>query len=318
MKKKLSIAAAIMLVIAACVGYAGYYLMDFAIVRKPPDAEHNVAPSYNISKEDVAAIERNSKAMAVKTKAWLESAAKEEAAQITSDGLKLKAQLVLQPNSHKWLIAVHGYTRDHHYMEDIAYEYAQRKYQVLLPDLRAHGLSEGTHIGMGWLDRKDLLQWIDYVVARDPDAEIILHGISMGAATVMMTAGEKLPVNVKCVIEDCGYTSAWDILSDELDYLFKMPEFPLLYAADFMIAWKAGYKLKEASAVQAVARTDKPMMFVHGTNDTFVKPESAKLLYAACKTRKELLYIEGAPHAKAYQRNPRLYFSKIFSFIDSI
>ena len=64
---------------------------------------------------------------------------------------------------------------------------------------------------MGWLDREDILRWIDFILADDPQAEIVVHGISMGAATTMMTAGEDTPENVKVFIEDCGYTSVWDV-----------------------------------------------------------------------------------------------------------
>ncbi|MCW0998235.1 alpha/beta hydrolase, partial [Streptococcus anginosus] len=76
-----------------------------------------------------------------------------------------------------------------------ALRFAEEGYNVLVPDLRAHGKSSGNKIGMGWLDRLDLLSWISEVLAIDMEAEIILVGGSMGAATVMMASGEKLPTN---------------------------------------------------------------------------------------------------------------------------
>ena len=87
----------------------------------------------------------------------------------------------------------------------------EQGWNVLLPDMRTHGESEGKYIGMGWLDRLDVLKWIDLIRERDEQAQIILHGVSMGGATVMMTSGEALPENVRAVIDDCGYTSVWDI-----------------------------------------------------------------------------------------------------------
>ena len=92
-------------------------------------------------------------------------------------------------------------------------ELAALGHERIAPDLRACGDSEGNFVGMGWLDRKDVLRWIDYIIQRDPDAEIVIHGISMGAATTMMTAGEDTPDNVKAFVEDCGYTSVWDVFS---------------------------------------------------------------------------------------------------------
>ena len=79
---------------------------------------------------------------------------------------------------------------------------------MLTPDLRACGDSEGDFVGMVWLDRKDVLNWIDWITERDPDAQIVLYEISMGAATTMMTAGENTPDQVTVFIEDCGYTKA--------------------------------------------------------------------------------------------------------------
>ena len=105
---------------------------------------------------------------------------------------------------------------------------------------------------MGWPDRRDMLQWIDWIIRRDSEAKIVLHGISMGGATVMMTAGEDLPGQVKAVVEDCGYTSVWDIFTDELDYLFHLPAFPLLNIASCLSSLRAGYSFSEASSTAPV------------------------------------------------------------------
>ena len=136
-------------------------------------------------------------------------------------------------------------------------------YQVLTPDLRACGDTDGNYLGMGWLDRKDILSWIDWIVAQDSDARIVIHGISMGAATTMMTAGEDTPDQVVAFVEDCGYTSVWDIFSSELKLRFGMPEFPLMYTANLFassqsrlflqrsICSGSGKKLQKADVVHS-------------------------------------------------------------------
>ena len=96
---------------------------------------------------------------------------------------------------------------------------------------------------------RSILSWINWIVAQDSDARIVIHGISMGAATTMMTAGEDTPDQVVAFIEDCGYTSVWDIFSSELKLRFGMPEFPLMYTANLFAIAKAGYSFKEASAL---------------------------------------------------------------------
>ena len=94
-------------------------------------------------------------------------------------------------------------------MSHIGKRYAEKGFNVLVPDLRAHGESEGEIIGMGWLDRLDLIAWIQLILDEQPNASIILHGGSMGASTIMMASGEKLPSAVKGFILDSGYVSVY-------------------------------------------------------------------------------------------------------------
>src|SRR5699024_6839140 len=105
-------------------------------------------------------------------------------------------------------IIAHGYMGDAESMYQFADMYHRLGYNVLVPDARGHGKSQGDYIGFGWPERKDYVKWIHEVLSQNGSKEnIILHGVSMGAATVMMTSGEKLPTNVKAIIEDCGYSS---------------------------------------------------------------------------------------------------------------
>ena len=195
--------------------------------------------------------------------------------------------------------------------------YAERGYQILMPDLRGCGESEGDYVGMGWLDRKDMLKWIDCICERDSDAEIVLHGVSMGGATVMMTAGEDLPNQVKAVVDDCGYTSVWDIFSDELSYLYHLPDFPFLYTADVISKIRAGYGFKEASALEQIKKAKVPVLFIHGTEDSFVHTEMVYPLYEACPTPKDLYLTEGAGHCDSMYIDPDTYVEKVFTFLDN-
>ena len=130
------------------------------------------------------------------------------------------AELFEVQGSHKWAIICHGYTSGPSGMAHYAREYYNKGYNVILPYMRgnAKGIKAKNIVTytMGYQDKYDLLGWIDYAVKADPDCQIVLHGESMGAATVMMTVGEPLPDNVKCAVEDCGYTSVWDEFSHQI------------------------------------------------------------------------------------------------------
>lgn len=317
MKKKtwIKIGVGLVVVLLAALLFAGNYLVDFAIVRK--DTPQDVAPDSVVSQEDRAVIEANRKEVEKQKEEWVSKAEREDAEITSDDGLLLKGDVFwTDRESHKWLIAIHGYTGKRQDMQNISSFYGMQGYNVLTPDMRSHGESEGTYIGMGWLDRKDVLKWIQYVIGLDEEAQMILHGVSMGGATVMMVSGEELPDQVKGIVEDCGYTSVWDIFSDELSYLFHLPSFPILDAANAVASVRAGYEFKSASSVKQVEKSQVPMMFIHGSEDTFVHTDMVYEVYEACPTPKDLLVVEGAGHGEAYIMDPDLYFGRVSEFLE--
>lgn len=238
---------------------------------------------------------------------------------VSNDKHKLKLEADLYENeqeSSKWAIVVHGYTSKAAKMTRYVRNFHEQGYNVLAPDLRGHGDSEGDYIGMGWHDRLDLLQWIGEVIKKDPNAEIVLFGVSMGGATVMMASGEELPSNVKVIVEDCGYSSVSEVFTYQLDDLFGLPEFPIINAASTVANFRAGYDLYEASAVKQVAKSTTPMLFIHGDADTFVPYEMLDKVYEAANVEKEKLVIAEAGHADSEKVNPELYWNTVWGFVD--
>lgn len=231
------------------------------------------------------------------------------------DNLNLHAYKVLNQNdSNKWVITVHGYTSEGINMSSYAKNYYDIGYNVLIPDLRSHGLSEGDYIGMGWDDRLDIIDWINTILEYNPNAEIVLHGVSMGAATVSMVSGEDLPSNVKAIVADCGYTSVWDEFAYQLDDLFSLPEFPILNVSSLVAKVRAGYFLGEASTLKQVAKSKTPILFIHGDEDDFVPYYMMEELYNDTSSEKEMLTIKNAGHAKASEVDPETYWTTVSNF----
>lgn len=247
---------------------------------------------------------------------WLLSESNYSDETITSfDNLKLHAYKVLNQNdSNKWVIAVHGYTSEGINMSSYAKNYYDMGYNVLIPDLRSHGSSEGDYIGMGWDDRLDIIAWINTILEENPNAEIVLHGVSMGAATVSMVSGEDLPSNVKAIVADCGYTSVWDEFAYQLDDLFSLPEFPILNVSSLVAKVRAGYFLGEASTLEQVAKSKTPILFIHGDEDDFVPYYMMEELYNATSSEKEMLTIKNAGHAKSSEIDPETYWTTVHEF----
>ena len=131
-------------------------------------------------------------------------------------------------NENNWVIVLHGYRSNPESVISVGRHFSDKGYNVLIPYMRATGESEGEYIGMGWLDKDDLKCWIDLIIKQNNNANIVLHGSSMGAATVLMASGDEIPNNVKAIIEDSGYTSVWDIFASEAKARFNLPAFPVL------------------------------------------------------------------------------------------
>ena len=235
----------------------------------------------------------------------------------SSDNLKLHAYEVKNENkTDKWAIVVHGYTSEGKLLSSKAKHLYNMGYNVLVPDLRSHGTSEGNYIGMGWHDRLDIIDWINYIIKNNPKSEIALHGTSMGSATVLMVSGEKLPSNVKAIVADCGYTSVYDEFSYQLKQLFNLPAFPIMNFSDVVTHIRAGYCLNDASAINQVKKSTTPILYIHGDKDDFVPYYMMDELYNATNSEKEKLTIEGGEHANSDLVNPKLYWSTVNSFLE--
>ncbi|MBP3038224.1 alpha/beta fold hydrolase [Bacillaceae bacterium Marseille-Q3522] len=232
------------------------------------------------------------------------------------DTLRLHAyRFVVHSDSHRWAVLLHGYSGNASSMFFYAAMFARHGFNVLVPDLRGAGKSEGDYIGMGWDDRLDVVGWINKIVGSDPEAKVVIHGVSMGGATAMMTTGEELPENVVAVVEDCGYSSVAEEFTYELRNLYRLPSFPLLQLANRAIKERAGYSIYDASAVKQLKKAKVPVLFIHGGADTYVPTEMVYKVYEAAASEKELLVVENAPHGASSVVDPDLYFSTMFRFI---
>jgi fermentation-respiration switch protein FrsA (DUF1100 family) len=191
-------------------------------------------------------------------------------------------------------------------------------HNALLIDQRACGDSDGKVITFGIKERFDCLDWVNFVIEKfGSDVKIILTGISMGAATVIMAAGEGLPKNVVGVLADCGYTSPSEIIKKVVKKM-KLPVcifYPLLKIGARIFG---KFNLEETSSLEKVKKCSVPLMLVHGEADKFVPCEMSKRLYEACTSPKILLTIPNAGHGLSFLINPELYFEKLEKFTELI
>lgn len=250
--------------------------------------------------------------------AWIRSQKREELELTSFDGLKLRATWIeAETNTNTTVILAHGYTGRGYDMSAFAKFYVEELgYNVLMPDDRGHGASEGNYISFGWHDRLDYIDWMQTVIMRTgADSEVILHGISMGAATVLMASGEKLPPQIKAIIADCGYTSVHAELTYQLKQMFKLPPFPFIPLTSLYTKLKSGYGFKEASALEQVKKTQLPVLYIHGEEDDFVPTTMVYELYEHSGGDKYLFTVPHAAHGTAFVIDPDGYKQAVRDFL---
>jgi fermentation-respiration switch protein FrsA (DUF1100 family) len=298
-----------MATLAVCILAAGYYvgnyMVSFGLVRGTP--QDPLAPP-------------RAYALLMPPGTWSYTppqAVGQEWTMETDDGLLLKGTHFFPwRQNHNWVIVVHGYGCSQENAWYMAQMFLDMGFDVLTPDLRSAGKSEGKYVTLGWREAPDIAAWARLITEKDPQARIVLQGVSMGAATVMMAAADpELPSNVVAVIEDCGYTDAYALLSYQMEESFHLPSFPGMELMDWRCRKVAGFSLRQAAPIEAVRQTHIPMMFIHGTKDTLVPPEMAQQLYEACPTEKRLLLVRDAVHAASAQQDHNRYLSEVRQFL---
>lgn len=306
MKLWIKILIGVTLLVTVVLVFAGNYFYNYAVVPSEKDFLEGDTPGTTKTNEESSA------------QSWFANPDnRKEWQQTSADGLKLSAIYLPATDSHKTAIVAHGYMGNAETMANYAKMFHDLGYNVLVPDARGHGKSEGDYIGFGWHERKDYVKWIDQVLETNGQSEeIVLYGISMGAATVMMTSGESLPTNVKAIIEDCGYSSVNEELAYQLNELFSLPPFPLIQVTSLMTKIRAGYFFGEADAIKQLEKNQLPMLFIHGDADTFVPYEMLDKVYQATNGPKEKYIVPGAEHAKAYSIDPENYQKTVSSFLE--
>lgn len=232
------------------------------------------------------------------------------------DGVKLHALEMKNKNvSNSYVIICHQYGENALSMGEYARHFYELGFNVILPDLRGHGESGYAAVSMGWEDRLDIVKWAEYTVECNSDAKIFLFGVSVGGSAVAMAAAEQLPENVKGVIADSCYSSVWDSAKGYLEQK-NIPVFPTLNMASAFCDLKNGWNFKDASTVSQAAKTELPVLYIHGENDEFAPISQSNDIFEVCPSKKvDQVVIQDGEHAKNLQTDEEKYWAEIDMFI---
>ncbi len=254
---------------------------------------------------------------------WVEDYGYDRHFMISDRGEKLVAyHLKPEKESKVFVFAAHGY-RSYGKKEfcGVGQYYIEKGFNLFIVDHVASGESEGEYCTFGYNETKDCLKWLDYMTETfGKDIKIILHGVSMGAATVMRMSGSGLlPENVKMTVADCGFTSGPDFFTYRVNKINnRIPAKALVKAWNNANKSRTGFDLYNVEPVKSVKDATLPMLFIHGEEDGLVPCFMVYELYESCGSEnKDLLVVADADHAQSYMVGKEKYTNKLGGFIDS-
>lgn len=324
-KKKIRIAAAVAAALFAVYTVFVYFLVSACLVPSfmdKLDAFEDITRKCYSEQVQTADIKENRTKLLSETEEWLEKAERRKIQVRTADGYLLTAAEFpaesgeAGENGDKWVLLLHGYTGWKEEMYQFACWYHGQGYSVLVPDLRCQGESEGDFIGMGWTDHFDCELWTSHILEQSPEAQIVLHGQSMGAAAALIMAGSpEVSDHIRAVVSDSAYTSGYEMFGDKITEWFHLPAAPFVDSACVMLRLRGGYNLKDASPLRAVKSSGIPTLFIHGDEDRMIDVNMSYELFEAAACEKELFIVEGAGHAQAQDKSPDLYYGRIGEFL---
>lgn len=235
----------------------------------------------------------------------------------SKDGLQLHGLWIPAENPRGTILFAHGYRST--YLVDFSPAldfYHQMGMNLLLPDQRCHGKSEGRVITFGVKESNDMLRWAEYHNASLCQCPIILSGISMGASTMMYLADQPLPENVRGIVADCGFTSPKEIISTVFRNMTHLPACAFLWVTELCARLFGGFSLSEKDSRRTLKNSNMPVILFHGTADDFVPCEMTRQAYAACKEPKKILLVEGADHGVSFIVDQNGYVKALEAFFE--
>lgn len=232
------------------------------------------------------------------------------------DGQKLVGHWFRQENARRVIVAMHGWRSS--WCSDfgmISQFWHKENCSVLYAEQRGQGSSGGDHMGFGLMERYDCLEWIKWVNQQYPeDMPVYLAGVSMGAATVLMTADLKLPANVRGIMADCAFTSPYEIWKHVAQRNLHLPYSIHGGVAEKLCRGKINMGPKDCSTLHSLKNSKVPIWLAHGSDDHFVPVEMTYQNYQACTAPKQLLIVPGADHGMSYYLEKSRYEQEMLKF----
>ena len=307
------LAAGAGLVLSSFVGLAGYAFLDI-LMRVGMDREE---PRLLRGLEERISGARGGPAYA----AALKEAMEKQEGRITEpvtirawDGTPLMGHWVPAREPKRVILAAHGWRGDWTQAFGMMADFLEESgCSVLYIDQRGTGGSGGEHIGFGLLERLDCADWLWWLSQRSRGLPLYLMGMSMGATSVLMAAGEPLPEALRGIIADSAYTSPRAVLQHVSADNLHLPS-TLQRPAEAIFRRKLGVSPDACTTQEVLKGCHIPVLLIHGGRDRFVPPDMVYANYRACAGPKRLMVVHEADHVGCWFADPERYKKTLLEF----
>ena len=243
---------------------------------------------------------------------WFLSSRRHDDFIVSFDGLDLHAiRIENHPDSNKWVIIEHPYRSSALNMKKVAYEFDRKGYNVFIPDQRGAGLSKGKYTSLGWTEHYDLINWINLLVNKYPNSEIVLYGSSTGANAIMNCSGDFVPKNIKCGIIDTGFVSQESIISKFIEKKTNVKGDVFLFGINFFVKQILHFSLQDANSIHQLENAHFPMLFMHDKSNENISDREAYNAFYACSSKKDIYFYKNTDGNQEK-------LNKVFNFTESL
>jgi fermentation-respiration switch protein FrsA (DUF1100 family) len=234
----------------------------------------------------------------------------------THDGISLSGWLIRQPRrSRGTVLYLHGVGDCKTAGVPLARLFFEHGYNVFLYDSRRHGDSGGAYCTYGYYEKFDVSTAINLLNDRlgKKLGPVAVFGTSMGAAVAIQAAA--IDSRIKVVIAEASFA---DLRTISVDYQRRIVKLPWHFLRNVAMARSqkfAKFKARDVSPLVDVARLRVPILFIHGTDDSFIDFEYSKMLYHRARDPRELFLVPGANHTDIWEVAGRSYETKVLGFL---
>ena len=249
---------------------------------------------------------------------WLQDHDAKDIYMTNREGLILHGLWVPAENPRGTILLAHGYRSSMLVDFGMVLEfYHTMGMNLLLPEQRCHGKSQGKFITFGVKESRDMEDWIAYHNQTFGACPVILSGLSMGASTILYLADKELPGNVRGIIADCGFTTPKEILSKVFYETVHLPPQLFIWITGVFSRCLARFSLDEEDTRTSLRHGKLPVFMIHGTGDDFVPCKMTQEAYDACTSKKYLLLAENAGHGVSFLYEKDRYIDLLQQFLSA-